>query len=120
MSMRFNNQTEAKAWLKQTKGNKEERSKLDDNQKWSFRQAKYATNLITGEYENEESDEGIQIEILHGDRQKLILAIYNQMQTSIFDEGFEGYGRNVSKRHGYSTKNFVLGAIDYFCEKAGY
>ena len=35
-------------------------------------------------------------------------------------EGFAGYGQNVGKRHGYSTKNFVLGAIDYFCEKNGY
>lgn len=120
MAMRFKNQAEAKAWLKQTKGNKEERSKLDNNQKWSFTQAKHATNMITGEYENVESDEGTQVEILHGDRQNLILDIYNQMQTSIFDIGFVGWGPNVSKRHGYSTKNFVLGAIDYFCEKAGY
>ena len=120
MAMRFDNQTEAKAWLQQTKGNKLERSKLDDNQKWSFMQAKYAATLIIGEYENVESDEGTQVEILHGDRQNLILDIYNQMQTSIFDIGFVGWRPNVSKRHGYSTKNFVLGAIDYFCEKAGY
>lgn len=120
MAMRFNNQTEAKNWLKQTKGNKQERSKLDNNQKWSFRQAKYAAYLIIGENENTEADEGIQVELLHGDRQDLILDIYNQMQTCIFDEGFVGWGKDISKRHGYSTKNFVLGAIDYFCEKAGY
>ena len=120
MAMRFNNQTEAKAWLQQTKGNKLERSKLDDNQKWSFMQAKYAVTLITGEYENEEYDTGIDVEILHGNRQDLILDIYNEMQTTIFGCGFEGHGSNVSKRHGYATKNFVLGAIDYFCEEAGY
>ena len=92
MAMRFNNQTEAKAWLQQTKGNKLERSKLDDNQKWSFMQAKYAVTLITGEYENEEYDTGIDVEILHGNRQDLILDIYNEMQTTIFGCGFEGHG----------------------------
>lgn len=120
MAMRFNNQTEAKAWLQQTKGNKLERSKLDDNQKWSFMQAKHAADMIIGEYENEEMDEDIQVKLLHGDRQNLILDIYNKMQTSTFGYGFVGWGSNISKRHGYATKNFVLGAIDYFCEEAGY
>lgn len=120
MAMRFNNQIEAKAWLRQTEGNKLERSKLDDNQKWSFMQAMHAADLIIGEYENEESDTGIDVEILHGDRQDLILDIYNKMQTTIFGYGFEGHGSDISKRHGYATKNFVLGAVDYFCEEACY
>lgn len=120
MSMRFKSAEEAKEWLKTSRGNKQERQKLDVNQKWSFSQAKHACNNIIGEFENMELDEGNEVELLHGDRKDLIDYIYHEMQSTVFDEGFAGYGQNVGKRHGYSTKNFVLGAIDYFCEKNGY
>ena len=120
MSMRFKSVEEAKEWLKQTNGNKQERQKLDANQKWSFLQAKHACNNIIGEWENYELDTNEKAALLHGDRKKLINYIYHEMQSTVFDEGFEGWGQDVGKRHGYSTKNFVLGAIDYFCEKNGY
>lgn len=120
MSMRFKTAEEAKEWLKTSRGNKTERQKLDVNQKWSFLQAKHACNNIIGGCENYESDTNEESALLHGDRKKLINYIYKEMQSTIFDDGFEGWGPNISKRHGYSTKNFVLGAIDYFCEKNGY
>ena len=120
MSMRFKSVEETKEWLKTSRGNKQERQKLDANQKWSFLQAKHACNNIIGGMENHESDTNEEVTLLHGDRKELIDYIYDAMQSEVFDEGFEGWGQNICKRHGYSTKNFVLGAIDYFCEKNGY
>ena len=120
MSMRFKSVEETKEWLKTSRGNKQERQKLDANQKWSFLQAKHACNNIIGGMENHEYDTNEEVALLHGDRKELIDYIYDAMQSTIFDGGFEGWGQYIGKRHGYSTKNFVLGAIDYFCEKNGY
>ena len=120
MSMRFKNQNEAEEWLEQTKGNRKERDKLDENQKWSLRQAFHACNNIIGGFENMESDEGTEVELLHGDRQKLIDYIYFNMQREEYCAGGEMWNDYIGKRHGYSTKNFVLGAIDYHCKRNGY
>lgn len=119
MSMRFNDSNEAKIWLQQTKGNKLERSKLDEHQIWSFRQVKYAVYNIVGGWENQELDTNEIVEILHN-HEELVETIYDEIQKSVFDAGFQGWGTNETKRHGYATKNFVLGCIEYWLEKEGY
>lgn len=89
MSMRFKSVEETKEWLKTSRGNKQERQKLDANQKWSFLQAKHACNNIIGGMENHEFDTNEEVALLHGDRKELIDYIYDAMQSTIFDEGLK-------------------------------
>ena len=114
--VRFDTPKQAMDWLIESHGNKEERAKIDGNQKFAFHQVHWSEVQITGLCENNESDNGIPMP----KHDKLVQLIYDDLQSVTYGRDNSIIMCHPSKEIGYATKNFVLGAIEYFLTKEGY